>query len=188
MSMSVLPSYNWLTSDLSSLSSPSPYLQHIPGLSVISYACPSTLGLLQTPRSALSDTTATTDHARGQMLMHPLVLSRNQLRWLSGHQYSSHRYTVKRHQEPLKFTCQDTLFPVLHYEEFIVLMALYPCFHPSVWQISKWLWVPTMTVHMEVVSPLKGPLLFQHYHCYGMSVKLFLPYLSHIISSCAHIF
>ena len=41
---------------------------------------------------------------------------------------------------------------------------------------------------MDVASPRKSPLLFQHCYCNSSTVKLFLSCLSHIISSCAHTF
>ena len=41
---------------------------------------------------------------------------------------------------------------------------------------------------MDVASPRKSPLLFQHCYCNSSTVKLFLSCLSHIISSRAHTF
>ena len=93
-------------------------------------------------------------------------------------------HILYRRPEPPEFTCGHTLPPLQPHEEFILSLLLME--HQVSLNCSELL--STMRGCMEVASPRKSPLLFQHCYCYSSTVKLFLSCLSHIISSCAHTF
>lgn len=129
-------SHNWLTFHLSSLSSP----HLVSGTSLASPSLPIFVLHLWTSSKPLE---------KLSQISQPLLTAHGTksscIPWthletdLDGYQLIhtvANRHTVNRHQEPLVFTCQDTLLPLGHHEEFTLLVLLYPCFRLSVWRVS----------------------------------------------------
>ena len=72
---------------------------------------------------SLSDITATTSHAWDWRLVIPWTHLEMDSDGCHFNNTAANRHTVNRCLEPLEFTCWDTLLPLLHHEEFILVSS-----------------------------------------------------------------